>query len=362
MALEQQKNVQKRAQQVADLQKAAASMNEIDFDPIAAQFTDRRNNPVKVTKVWGPKNFVALAFQCPLNVDFDGSSTCYAPPDSALQHDDDLRWARSDTPPATWRWVGLIALTHDDAVRLGVDIDERDDAKDAHGTLFPLKDADGKYPVKQRLNGRLTGYYVSTTATSPDPALLRREPWNPGAYWNSQEVRYGALSGGLKDLGVRMGDFGLIIRKSTGASSHFFFADAGSDDGPHRTRVGECSARIWKDFDRNNEIDDCFLVFPGSGPGGAVPGIQTTSADKVRKQMQGFAEAGNRDLLALFLALGADLQRYRETIRQAVNTNRDARLLVNDYTKVMTALRKGGYWPPIGDFPTQNLRNGPRIA
>jgi hypothetical protein len=169
--------------------------DQILFEELAAPFTNF-GNPVKVTKVRGPDTFEALAFRCHLNVDNDGAPTCHVPPDSRLPRLDGLGSAKSNPKSLTdFRWVGLVAYAPD-KVPPGVTIDQRDDAKDLTGAPFPLKDKDGKYPVKQRLEGRLTGYYVSKTSTSPNPGLPE---WDQRRYWDATQIRYGTPLGRLAE-------------------------------------------------------------------------------------------------------------------------------------------------------------------
>jgi hypothetical protein len=65
---------------------------------------------------------------------------------------------------------------------------------------------------------------------------------------------------------VDLGDFGLAIRASTGASSPFIYADAG---GEKSNSVGESSTKLIKNLFKGGGATAehvCFVVFPQSGP------------------------------------------------------------------------------------------------
>jgi len=67
---------------------------------------------------------------------------------------------------------------------------------------------------------------------------------------------------GKAALGVGLGDFGLAIRRDTGAHGAFFFADAGSG-----SKIGEMSTMLFRAlFPGNNQEEHLvsFIVFPGS--------------------------------------------------------------------------------------------------
>jgi hypothetical protein len=333
--------------------------DQISFEEITAPFTNF-GNAVQVTRVRGPESFLALAYRCHLNVDNDGAPTCYAPPGSGLPHLDGLGSAKSSkTPP--FRWVGFYALTPQQAGAFGLAIDQRAE----------VMDSAGRFPVLQRRGDPAPGYYVSTTSTPADPT---RPLWDQRRYWDATQVRYGALSGGLKNQGVLMGDFGLVIDTTTGTSSQFFFADAGSVSGPSKDAVGENSTRVYWDFGGTNKGHVCFLVFPGSGNGNAGPGTQHLGILRVREQVKKLTQARNGDELALFLALGADLRRFEKVLRKL----HDDDLMippVHEFETVMRALTGWGLpqtWidtppsirlPTIGDFPAPGDMTGtPRMG
>jgi hypothetical protein len=100
------------------------------------------------------------------------------------------------------------------------------------------------------------GYYVSTTSW--------REPgknlWDPHAYLDASAVPYSVVPA-LK--GVRLGDYGLVVRHKTGASTPYVCGDSsGADKGS--TRLGECSGAVYIAMGLENEGDFSFIVFPGS--------------------------------------------------------------------------------------------------
>jgi hypothetical protein len=91
-------------------------------------------------------------------------------------------------------------------------------------------------------------------------------------------VPYAVLSTTLKaNGGVRLGDVGVAIRVSTGASTGFIYADAG---GEYSNSVGECSRKMIRNLfggSATNE-DICYIVFRHTSVGSVarpelIPGL-----------------------------------------------------------------------------------------
>jgi hypothetical protein len=80
--------------------------------------------------------------------------------------------------------------------------------------------------------------------------------------------------------GVRKGDFGLVIRNSTGDSTEFFYGDTSGPNGT--TQLGECSGFLWQTLGEKESEDYSFIVFSGSGSGTA-DGDALGRMDKVVK-------------------------------------------------------------------------------
>jgi len=242
-----------------------------------------------------PSTPVAFVYFGHVNIDFDGSSTAYAPPGSGLVGDDDLGNAfEVDKDNNIDRWFGVVALRPDDpaVVSGAAKIDQRPEL--AHG---------GKYPVvQQEANGDPNpGYYVSATPHASGEAYCQT------SYVDASCVPFGALSGKFKSLGVALGDYGLALRHDQTLQSGFYFVDVGGNN----YALGECSHRVGKDLGGsgrgnrfNNNFPVSFIVFPQSGeqdPQAIVTESDDQIAKALRDRLQQLAAADNADDLALLM-------------------------------------------------------------
>jgi hypothetical protein len=243
----------------------------LDFQPVNASFVSKHTGgrPVAVTRVSGFYGVDALIYKTPLNTDFDGAPDSYAPPISAtdlrpqggvFMREKSLKNATNEkdpnpvfhNPPAvnTFRWTGVRS-----APAGSPRIDDR---------AF-LKDHLDQFPRFQPAGSQHAGYYAPQTAMNADD----------GQAVNALAVPYAALGASMRVHGrVRLGDVGLAIRVSTGASTAFIYADAG---GGSSTTVGEYSAKLVSDlfggYVAGNE-DISMIVFPRTSGGPiAVPGM-----------------------------------------------------------------------------------------
>ena len=261
--------------------------------------TDHYDHDVTITKVTGPPHFLAYIYQCPLNVDWDGAAMAYGvnqtdPVKFPLQrglnpHETGLRNAMGDDG----NWAGVFSATESEA-RTFLTMDARFGATPADRLkLLPqfidtrFRDGAGRHPVVQILPDTLAaGYYVSQCPATADASKKR---YDQRRYIDAGSVAFGALSPKLGRL-VKIFDFGIIIRNSTGASTDFFFGDAA---GKNSDRVGECSGYVQTALapDKNGEDDVfSFIVFPGSGGGGTPSGDAVERS--VRNRIRGLAELG----------------------------------------------------------------------
>jgi hypothetical protein len=98
--------------------------------------------------------------------------------------------------------------------------------------------------------------------------------------------------------GVGLGDYGLVIRNKTGASTPYVCGDSsGAKHGSHR--LGECSGAVYVAMGRENEGDFSFIVFPGSGSGVLT---ETRAAENAVRAQLGKLPADDADDLASHLA------------------------------------------------------------
>lgn len=136
------------------------------------------------------------------------------------------------------------------------------------------------------------GYYVSTTGWKD----VSKEGWDPHRYLDASAIPYSvvpALSG------VSMGDYGLVIRNKTGASTPYACGDSsGAKHGSHR--LGECSGAVYIAMGLENEGDFSFIVFPNSRSGAALTATGA-AAHAVRTQLNKLS-ADDADDLANHLA------------------------------------------------------------
>jgi hypothetical protein len=320
----------------------------IVFRPVSGTFTNKGNS-VRVTEVRGPEGFRALAFQCHLNEDNDGSPQAYVAPGSGLPHLDGLG---SATNHPSWLfnnnkflWKGVLAKTPGDASKLGLTIDPNPDLEDAEGK-FPVLQSGPKGVVKDR--------YVSTTSALANPKL--RE-WDQNRYLDPVTFSYGALSDAVKGQRVALGDFALVIRPATAGSSGLFFADSA---GEGSTAVGECSRKVVRKLSPSGFNEDFvnFLVFPNSGNGAPGPASEGFIKDKITAQISKLAKAKNAAHLALFFALNANpetvrlvlMPRFLESDRQLAIAQLNIYVSGPEFQNTMQALDEWG-WSNEGEIP-----------
>jgi hypothetical protein len=280
--------------------------NKIIFGKTITGFDDYKGRPVTIIPVAGPKNFSAYVYQCWLNVDWDGAHTAYGldrpdTKDQAFPQQKNLTplesGARGSLMNArrhsTGDWVGLVAKTRGEAkailqtnypnwntlgdpkvkgsreaAQTSILNQFLDDRK--HSDFGSLEDipGNGKFPIVQlrEMGQPHPGYYVSQcNAYDRTPPI---NLWDQNIYLDAGEVPYSVVPR-LRDVSV--GDFGLIIRNSTGENTPFLFGDTGMKGGS--TRVGECSGYVYETIagGKFNDETFTFIVFPNSGSGRADP-------------------------------------------------------------------------------------------
>ena len=89
-------------------------------------------------------------------------------------------------------------------------------------------------PIVQTEPDPAPGFYISTTSLE-DPT---RDRGDPRRYVNAETVKFIVLTG-KSNLGVRLGDFCVVIRPRTGACGYAVYADVGPAN-----RVGEASIAL----------------------------------------------------------------------------------------------------------------------
>ena len=299
---------------------------------------DHYERAVTVTSVTSPYRIKALIYQCPLNVDWDGSARAYgvdrpdAPPQKfPLQkglnaHEKGQDGLFKSGKGGDGTWSGVYSLNESNAryylhhdpkknfTKLGAKPEDR--LKFLEQFIDKrFQDGNGTFPVVQITDDApAPGYYVSMCPAVADP---ERMSYDQRKYWDAATIAYGALSAKLGGMGVKIGDFGLIIRKSTGKSLGFFFGDAA---GKTSYKVGECSGFVKTTLAPNpNEEDQTFsfLVFPGSGVGYSKPQAPQFIDSKVRWMIGAFSRHANARELAERLALGAAFGKTRAGMTSA---------------------------------------------
>jgi hypothetical protein len=266
--------------------------NHVKFDStVSVQFTNSYNGgalPIRVTKLTGPSGFLAYVYQCHLNEDNDGAANAYGwdRPGDALQaglqplenhHGQQAGLANAASPwQNLWHnhdfsWVGVYSATPEFAQRHNLRIDTRPqlEARVAAAGQDPvLPGHRGYFPVVQQV-GPTRGYYVSQANAIADSS---KPAWEQARYVDAAQVPYAVLATRWASLGVGLGDYGLAIRPSTGASCGFFFGDTGA-----KSKVGECSRALVRTLSPTAANADLvtFLVFPGTASGSASASLIT---------------------------------------------------------------------------------------
>jgi hypothetical protein len=208
----------------------------------------------------------------------------------------------------------------------------------------------GKYPViQQAKNGDpKPGFYVSGTPRPSGPGHLQN------SYIDASQVAYGALSGGLRSLGFRLGDYGLAIRHDQNLHSGFYFVDSGG----RNNALGECSHKVGKNlggsgrashFDNNFPVS--FIVFPGSfdmDPDGVASLSDDQTNGRLKPLVRSMALASNADELPLLMGFNEIRPPGRpqgssklEAYRRAPSRPRPA-----NYDTIAQGLRAFG-WAPV---------------
>jgi hypothetical protein len=270
-------------------------MASLKFGHPLSGFTDRSKKSITVRSVTGPNSFSAFVYKCVLNVDWDGAPNAYGldrhgvPGQTGLDpwesppHHGSLANARKG---ADWsqHWSAVYNVTKDEAIRIlrqcnlippkpakGADVlspasheilkkfwDNR--TTTAYGHSLENLAGDGKFPIVQIAEMPTTikaGYYVSTTGWHD----TSKDGWDPHRYLDAGAVPYSVVPA---LHAVSMGDYGLVIRNKTGASTPYVCGDSsGAAHGSHR--LGECSGAVYVAMGLENEGDFSFIVFPRSG-------------------------------------------------------------------------------------------------
>ena len=239
---------------------------KLDFSRLPGSFVSkhRGGEDVAITRAIGFYGFTALIFKTPLNEDLDGAPNSFAPPISlanldpqgGLQPVDHIANAtngktgtdrhifHADSADNKYLWTGVKSAAAAGAAQR---IDQRE---------F-LKDSLGRFPLFRPAGDAFADFYAPQTAMNAAD----------GQAVNPLEVPYAALSHELKTKGgVELGDVGLAIRVSTGASTGFIYADAG---GENSTSVGECSRKMIRNLfgGAASDEDVCYIVFPNTSLG-----------------------------------------------------------------------------------------------
>jgi hypothetical protein len=322
----------------------------IEFHKVG-DFTSAFVKTVKVTEVRGGKgNFLALVYQCKVNVDWDGAPTAYGMDNPADARPAGLVWdsrtqtyerervdhfqrdlkpleypglhgsLRDATSNVTkgdglffnhnFLWVGVVSAMPGVARANKLFIDNRE---------F-LRDAQGRFPVIQQ-DGPAKGYYVSQSGSfAISAAAVKANPslqFLQSSYWDASSIPY-CVFPSLLGRGVNNGDFGLVIANNTGRSSGFFFADTGST-----TKLGECSGFLATQVlgsPLNNGGTVTFLVFPRSGSGSPQQGQQDSIKKIVGERVSRLSGVDNAEELIRFAAMGADPDTFARTTYDAIKS------------------------------------------
>jgi hypothetical protein len=294
---------------------------------------------ISLTRVsWdtAPNVAVAYVFFGHVNIDFDGSPTAYGPPGINPEPDDDLENAFNQAQG----WFGVVAFSDSDPlVKNGtVKIDKR--PQFLHKGKFPV--------VQQAKNGDPNpGFFVSATPHPTGPVHLQN------SYIDASRVSYGALSGGLQSLGVRLGDCTLAIRHDDQRQSGFFFADAGANN----HALGECSHHVGTNLGGtgrashfNNNFPVSFIVFPRSA--GTKAAGASRSDDEIKATLKPLvrqlSRADNADELPLLMGFNEVGPPTRPQGMRKLETYRAARWTPRprNYDTILAGLKAFG-WTPL---------------
>src|SRR6266571_6834173 len=280
---------------------------KLNFDDVAEVGSFHRGGDSYLVRATQPNGQTAIVFSAVLNEDIDGAPNCYARFNPAAPHAlngglDTLRHATNFGDSANfgplpkgvlhhpWRWVGVLHRTHADASAqriLGL-LDERPELAALHENGNPRSDP--QFPVLRDDNDR---FYVSTTSIPNNHAAAET---NPAHWWDATTVAYAALTPPLRDLGVDFGDFGIAIRRDTGVSSPFLYADGGNGD-----KVGEVSRHLFRTLVPDGNQEEhlvAFIVFPGS----RLHPIANNPRPTIRSRLADLSSAANVDTMIGLMA------------------------------------------------------------
>ena len=331
----------------------------LTFSRLRGNFVSKHvsGKPVTIVQVLDSSGFcLALLFQTPLNEDLDGAPTTFAPPtdfnnlapQNGLHALDDIRNATSEGGKKkiifhqngagnTFVWTGVKSSAN----VAGANVDPRD---------F-LGDTNGNFPKLQPAASQTHDFYAPRTAMDmPD-----------GQAVNPLSVAYAVLSTSLRDNGhVALGDVGVAVRPTTGASSTFLYGDAG---GRTSTSVGECSRRMIQNLFSGpaSSEDICYVVFPGVSSG-AVAHPELVDP-LVRSRLSSLANFSNFRSIASNMLIPLVVDRAaaltarddmaaNERGRRPIGVNpyfRDDGPYIDDtvaFSNVVASLRLRGFAPP----------------
>ncbi|HKS88495.1 MAG TPA: hypothetical protein VJR70_03555 [Stellaceae bacterium] len=354
--------------------------------------SDHRGPGRHITKITHSSGFIAYAYMCSLERDWDGAPRAYgldnphpvnpvANPATAFQRGitrpgsggsrDALDHIGNAADPVAncefalmhpnisaknrpvFRWVGFYSAQPTVAHRLGLSVDERSflearGYRNSNGQLLKIGDhEEGYFPVIQPDLGKYgqsgstvgaPGFYVSTTSTITDAGY---NEWEQLRYVDASEVPYAAWAGWWGGLGVQQGDFGLALRPDADACSGFVFADAGSG------RVGEVSGYLLDQLGGENEpIAHVFLVFPHSGttPKVFFPATDGNAQQHARINVMKMNGLDGNVAVTAFLALGADLDKFNR-YRADRMTGSDTAQFDWSYPRTEWLLKSYGFVP-----------------
>jgi hypothetical protein len=185
--------------------------------------------------------------------------------------------------------------------------------------------------------------YVATTKGETNPGL---DDWDQRKYVNAVTIPYAVWAPDWAARNVALGDFGLAIPRPlySGKPSGFVFADQG------RSRVvGEVSRKLLETLTPRRDTDEryLFLVFPRSGIR-VGNSLKFTSESTVQSQVKAILDNLEKidayELIAIFLAFGADRQRFLNYRSGALKLSESAAIETDiRYTRILSALQ-GSTW------------------
>jgi hypothetical protein len=286
---------------------------KLDFDDAAEVGSFHTDGGSYLVRATQPDGQTAIVFSAVLNEDIDGAPNCYARFNPAAPHAlngglDLLRNATNfadstDFSPLpkgvlhhAWRWVGVLHKTHTEAVAQGVLglLDERPElaALNENGN----QRSDPQFPVLRDDN---QNFYVSKTSI---PNNVAAATTNPAHWWDATAVAYAALTPPMRNLGVDFGDFGVAIRRDTGVSSSFLYADGGNGN-----KVGEVSRTLFRTLVPDGNQEEhlvAFIVFPGS----RLHPVANNPSPTIRSRLADLSSAAN---VGTLIGLMASASPYR---------------------------------------------------